>query len=159
MAEAAEEGMAELPAFDSMCQAADEGVVVPVDANAEAPIRIAVLGLENNPFWIPVKEGTLVAADELAGQLLLAERVGPERAHVEGDLSGGQVPDVEVGLGKVLLALVELWERQQPDSLDLVRFVVDHEFPLDPSFPIHRAPCRNTVAMPDLSGTPTYWRF
>ena len=29
------------------------------------PLKIAVLGLENNPFWIPVKEGTMKAAEEL----------------------------------------------------------------------------------------------
>ena len=53
------------PAFDSACAAADEGVVVPVDIMPDRPLKIAVLGLENNPFWIPVKEGTLKAAEEL----------------------------------------------------------------------------------------------
>ena len=53
------------PKFDSMGAAADEGTVKPVDKQPSKPLRIAVLGLENNPFWIPVKEGTLKAADEL----------------------------------------------------------------------------------------------
>ena len=62
-----------LPAFDSMCQPEDEGVVTPVDMQPGEPMRIAVLGLENNPFWIPVKEGTLVvytnhtSTDQVAG--------------------------------------------------------------------------------------------
>ena len=57
------------PAFDSAATTAGRG-------NGEArsqqaspkPIKIAVLGLENNPFWIPVKEGTLKAAEELEGR-------------------------------------------------------------------------------------------
>jgi ribose transport system substrate-binding protein len=54
------------PAFDSTATAADEGTVKPVAEKAPNPIKIAVLGLENNPFWIPVKEGTMKAAAELA---------------------------------------------------------------------------------------------
>ena len=37
----------------------------PVAQKSPKPIKIAVLGLENNPFWIPVKEGTMKAAEEL----------------------------------------------------------------------------------------------
>ncbi|MBN2471541.1 MAG: hypothetical protein JXN59_12520, partial [Anaerolineae bacterium] len=44
------------PPFDSQCQVADEATVRPLDVMPEEPLRIAVLGLENNPFWIPVKE-------------------------------------------------------------------------------------------------------
>jgi ribose transport system substrate-binding protein len=53
------------PAFDSTVMPADEGTVKPVAQKAPKPIKIAVLGLENNPFWIPVKEGTMKAAEEL----------------------------------------------------------------------------------------------
>ncbi len=52
------------PPFNSAVTPEDEGTVKPVK-KSEKPIRIAVLGLENNPFWIPVKEGTLKAAEEL----------------------------------------------------------------------------------------------
>ncbi len=54
------------PAFDSATTATDEGTVKPVAQKSPKPIKIAVLGLENNPFWIPVKEGTMKAAEELA---------------------------------------------------------------------------------------------
>ncbi len=53
------------PAFDSAATPADEGTVKPIMQKSPRPLRIAVLGLENNPFWIPVKEGTLKAAEEL----------------------------------------------------------------------------------------------
>lgn len=55
-----------LPAFDSTVFPADSGSVKPVNKKSPKPLRIAVLGLENNPFWIPVKAGTLQAAKELA---------------------------------------------------------------------------------------------
>ena len=54
------------PAFDSAAAPKDEGTVKPIATKSPKPIKIAVLGLENNPFWIPVKEGTLKAAQELA---------------------------------------------------------------------------------------------
>jgi len=56
------------PSFTSALSPEDEGVVKPVNMKweGESPLRIAVLGLENNPFWIPVKEGALKAAEELA---------------------------------------------------------------------------------------------
>ena len=54
------------PAFDSATTASDEATVKPVSQKSPKPIKIAVLGLENNPFWIPVKEGTMKAAEELA---------------------------------------------------------------------------------------------
>lgn len=52
------------PAFESTAAMDDEGTVKPI-AKAEKPIRIAVLGLENNPFWIPVKDGAQKAGAEL----------------------------------------------------------------------------------------------
>ncbi|OQY31214.1 MAG: hypothetical protein B6241_14605 [Spirochaetaceae bacterium 4572_59] len=53
------------PAYDSAIQPADSGQVSPIQ-KSETPIRIAVLGLENNPFWIPVREGAIAAGKELA---------------------------------------------------------------------------------------------
>ena len=52
------------PPFDSAAMMDDEGVVKPIKAS-DVPLKIAVLGLENNPFWIPVKEGAFKAAEEL----------------------------------------------------------------------------------------------
>lgn len=52
------------PAYASAAQPADSGMVKPMKAS-DKPIRIAVLGLENNPFWIPVKEGAIKANEEL----------------------------------------------------------------------------------------------
>ncbi len=87
--EPAEEEMAELPAFDSLCGMSDEGTVVPVDVMPDAPLRIAVLGLENNPFWIPVKEGALAAADELAAYDTTVEWIVPGETHLADDFAGG----------------------------------------------------------------------
>jgi ribose transport system substrate-binding protein len=53
------------PAFSSVAFMEDEGAVKPVAKKAEKPMKIAVIGLENNPFWIPVKEGCYKAAEEL----------------------------------------------------------------------------------------------
>ncbi len=66
---AGQEVKPELPAcpdFSSAETPSDSGSVKPVSQKAEQPLRIAVLGLENNPFWIPVKEGCEAAAEELA---------------------------------------------------------------------------------------------
>lgn len=54
------------PAFDSTATMPDEAAVKPVSQKAPKAIKIAVLGLENNPFWIPVKQGAMKAAEELA---------------------------------------------------------------------------------------------
>jgi len=70
-----------LPAFDSVCQPADEGTVKPVDIKPEKPMKIAVLGLENNPFWIPVKEGTLKAAEELKPYGVTVDWIVPGDQH------------------------------------------------------------------------------
>jgi len=58
------------PPFDKACTPDDEGKVKPVDKMPDKPMKIAVLGLENNPFWIPVKQGTLDAAEELKAYIL-----------------------------------------------------------------------------------------
>jgi hypothetical protein len=56
-------GMAEAPEVSmtlpddqwaAQCTPDDEGTVKPVDKQPDRPLKIAVLGLENNPFWIPV---------------------------------------------------------------------------------------------------------
>lgn len=77
------------PPFDSACTAADEGVVTPVDLMPDRPLKIAVLGLENNPFWIPVKEGTLKAAEELKPYNVTVDWIVPGESHVANDFLGG----------------------------------------------------------------------
>ena len=67
--------------------------------------------------------GIGLVADELARQLLLGHGARAERAHVEGDLGGSQVEDVEMGLRQVLLALLEGGEGDRSDRLDFVRLV------------------------------------
>ena len=61
-----EEGLPPGTCFRQCDHGADEGTVKPVAQKSPKPIKIAVLGLENNSFWIPVKEGTMKAAEELA---------------------------------------------------------------------------------------------
>lgn len=77
------------PPFDSACNAADEGVVVPVDLMPDRPLKIAVLGLENNPFWIPVKEGAMKAAEELRPYNVTVDWIVPGESHVANDFLGG----------------------------------------------------------------------
>ena len=69
------------PAAKEMCTPADEATVMPVDQKPAQPMKIAVLGLENNPFWIPVKEGTLKAAEELAPYGVTVEWIVPGDQH------------------------------------------------------------------------------
>ena len=69
------------PAFDSACTPEDEGTVAPVDEQPPTEMKIAVLGLENNPFWIPVKEGTQQAADELAPYGVTVDWIVPGDQH------------------------------------------------------------------------------
>jgi ABC-type sugar transport system substrate-binding protein len=57
---------ANAPAFASSGTVDDEGTVKPVDQQPKKPLRIAVLGLESSPFWIPVKAGVERARRELA---------------------------------------------------------------------------------------------
>jgi ribose transport system substrate-binding protein len=77
------------PPFDSQCQLADEGLVQPLDVMPEEPLRIAILGLENNPFWIPVKEGAQAAAEELAAYNTTVDWIVPGDTHTADDFSGG----------------------------------------------------------------------
>lgn len=69
------------PAFTSSGAAADEGTVKPVSQLPKKPLRIAVLGLENNPFWIPVKAGVDRARRELAGHNTSVDWIVPGEAH------------------------------------------------------------------------------
>jgi ribose transport system substrate-binding protein len=64
------------PPFSSAASAGDEGAVKPIKASDE-PLKIAVLGLENNPFWIPVKEGAFRAAEELKAYNCIVEWIVP----------------------------------------------------------------------------------
>src|SRR5690606_7821915 len=75
--------------FASQCQSLDEGQVTPLNVMPAGPRRIAVLGLENNPFWIPVKEGTLAAAEELAAYNTTVDWIVPGDTHTADDFSGG----------------------------------------------------------------------
>lgn len=77
------------PAFDSACSAADEGEVVPAAIMPDRPLKIAVLGLENNPFWIPVKEGAMKAAEELKPYNVTVDWIVPGESHVANDFLGG----------------------------------------------------------------------
>ena len=70
-----------LPSFESACTPDDEGTVKPVDIKPAKPMKIAVLGLENNPFWIPVKEGTQKAAEELAPYGVTVDWIVPGDQH------------------------------------------------------------------------------
>ena len=85
---AAEVPEAVIPAFDFACTPADEATVKPVDIMPSKPLKIAVLGLENNPFWIPVKEGTVKAAEELALQCDV-DWIVPGEAHTADFFSAG----------------------------------------------------------------------
>lgn len=76
------------PAFDSACEAKDEGKVTPVAAMPDKPIKIAVLGLENNPFWIPVKEGTMKAAEELKPYNVTVDWIVPGDNHTAAVFGG-----------------------------------------------------------------------
>lgn len=79
----------EAPAFDSSCQPEDEATVTPANVMPDRPLKIAVLGLENNPFWIPVKEGAMAAAAELAPFNVTVDWIVPGESHVSGQFSGG----------------------------------------------------------------------
>jgi ABC-type sugar transport system substrate-binding protein len=80
----------ELPAFDSACTPEDEATVLPVDKKSDKPMKIAVLGLENNPFWIPVKEGTLKAAEELKPYGVTVDWIVPGDQHT-ADVFGAAI--------------------------------------------------------------------
>ena len=82
------------PEFTSACTPEDEGTIKPVDQQPGKPLKIAVLGLENNPFWIPVKEGTMKAAEELAPYGVTVDWIVPGEAHT-GDFFG---PGIEAAI-------------------------------------------------------------
>ncbi|HVN53285.1 MAG TPA: substrate-binding domain-containing protein [Anaerolineaceae bacterium] len=88
--------MPAVPAFDSACTPADEGTVKPVDKKSDKPLKIAVLGLENNPFWIPVKEGTQKAAEELKPYNVTVDWIVPGEQHT-GDVFG---PGIEAAMAQ-----------------------------------------------------------
>ncbi len=71
---------ANAPAFASAATAPDEGTVKPVAQAPAKPLRIAVLGLENSQFWIPVKAGVARANREMAGRATV-EWIVPGDAH------------------------------------------------------------------------------
>jgi ABC-type sugar transport system substrate-binding protein len=83
-----------LPAFDSACTPADEATVKPVDKQPGKPMKIAILGLENNPFWIPVKEGAMKAAEELKPYGVTVDWIVPGEQHT-GDVFG---PAIEAAM-------------------------------------------------------------
>ena len=60
------------------------------------PLKIAVLGLENNPFWIPVKEGTMKAAEELKAHNVTVDWIVPGEQHT-GDVFG---PGIEAAMAQ-----------------------------------------------------------
>lgn len=76
------------PDFDSVLYPVpDEGKVKPLK-KSEKFLKIAVIGLENNPFWLPVKAGALQSGKELrpfncrvdwidAGEQHTTDKVGP----------------------------------------------------------------------------------
>ena len=70
------------PAFDSVLTAPpDEGRVQPVDAAPHRPLKIMVIGLENNPFWIAVKQGAIDAGKVLAKKNCTVDWVIPGDQH------------------------------------------------------------------------------
>jgi len=75
--------------FTSQCQPLDEGVVRPLNVMPSKPLRIAVLGLENNPFWIPVKAGAEAAAAELAAYNTTVDWIIPGETHTADNFAPG----------------------------------------------------------------------
>jgi len=72
---------ANAPAFASSGVVDDEGAVKPVAQRSTKPLRIAVLGLESSPFWIPVKAGVERAGRELAPLGATVEWIVPGEVH------------------------------------------------------------------------------
>ena len=75
--------------FASQCQPLDEGTVRPLNVMPAEPLRIAVLGLENNPFWIPVKAGAEAAAAELAAYNVTVDWIIPGETHTADNFAPG----------------------------------------------------------------------
>ena len=69
------------PAFASSGTVPDEGTVAPVAQDPQKPLRIAVLGLESSPFWIPVKGGVERARRELASHNTTVDWIVPGETH------------------------------------------------------------------------------
>jgi ribose transport system substrate-binding protein len=69
------------PAFASSGNVPDEGTVQPVAQRPAKPLRIAVLGLESSPFWIPVKAGAHRAGQELAARGVTVDWIVPGEVH------------------------------------------------------------------------------
>lgn len=69
------------PPFASAGTASDEGTVQPVAQRPKKPLRIAVLGLESSPFWIPVKAGAQRAGQELAARGVTVDWIVPGELH------------------------------------------------------------------------------
>lgn len=81
-AKAAKAGKApNAPAFASSGTVSDEGTVQPTAQRAKKPLRIAVLGLESSPFWIPVKAGAHRAGQELAPRGVTVDWIVPGELH------------------------------------------------------------------------------
>jgi ABC-type sugar transport system substrate-binding protein len=72
---------ANAPAFASAGTVSDEGTVQPAAQRARKPLRIAVLGLESSPFWIPVKAGAHRAGRELASHGVTVDWIVPGELH------------------------------------------------------------------------------
>lgn len=72
---------ANAPAFASSGTVSDEGAVQPVAQRPKRPLRIAVLGLESSPFWIPVKAGAHRAGQELASRGVTVDWIVPGELH------------------------------------------------------------------------------
>lgn len=70
------------PAFDSeIVGLEDNGIVMPVPQMPEKPMKIAVLGLENNQFWGQVKEGAMAAKRILAEKNCTVDWIVPGEKH------------------------------------------------------------------------------
>jgi ABC-type sugar transport system substrate-binding protein len=69
------------PAFASSGGMSDEGTVQAVAQRPKKPLRIAVLGLESSPFWIPVKAGAHRAGQELASRGVTVDWIVPGELH------------------------------------------------------------------------------
>ena len=69
------------PAFASAGVVPDEGTIQPVAQRPKKALRIAVLGLESSPFWIPVKTGAQRAGRELAPRGVTVDWIVPGEVH------------------------------------------------------------------------------
>lgn len=69
------------PAFATTGTVTDEGTVQPTTQRPGKPLRIAVLGLESSPFWIPVKAGARRAGKELADRGVTVDWIVPGELH------------------------------------------------------------------------------